>query len=379
VTGTATRPVAEIVTTQAALEALADEWADLVARSPHATPFQAHAWITAWARAYCPVGRMRVVVVRDEGRLVAAAPLHLVRRGPWRVLSPLGAELSDCTDVLVADEPGAAGARDTLTAAVLALPGWRLVDLPEVRPDAGALAWAAQWPGRVVRSTGSMCLELPALPVDELIARLNRKGRARMRNHLRRTDATRLITRIVEPADVADGVDRMLRLHEEQWRDRGVTPEHLRPRFRAFLREAAARMAADGQAVLVAHALGDRVEAAELLVMGRDFLGSYLSGVSPDLRRRIDVSSFLVRADLNIALERGLPRFSLMRGVEPYKLRWLPDQVPNARLLLLRPGLLGGAGLPALVRGRAAVAAYAKERGSWLLTLRTRLARLRRS
>jgi CelD/BcsL family acetyltransferase involved in cellulose biosynthesis len=377
VTGTATRPVAEVVTTQPALEALAKEWAALYERCPRATPFQTHAWISAWARNYCPDGGLRVVLVRGDGQLLAAAPLYLARRGPWRVLAPLGGELSDYTDVLVADGAAAADARDVLTDAVLGLPGWRVVDLPETRADAAALAWAARWPGRVVRSTGSMCLELPARSLDELIARMARKSRARTRNHLRRTDATGLSTRTLDPDDAADAVERLLHLHEEQWRDRGVTPEHVRPRFRAFLRESVPPMVRDGQAVLVEHLLDD-VRALELLVVGPTFLGSYLSGVSPDLRRRIEVSSQLVRTDLQIARERELPCFSLMRGVEHYKRQWLPDEAPNTRLLLLRPGVLGGAGLPALVRGRAALAAYAKERGTWLLSVRSRWARLRR-
>jgi len=293
------------------------------------------------------------------------------------VLAPLGGALSDYTDVLVAEGPRAAEANDALTAAVLSVPGWCVLDLPETRADAAALAWAARWPGRVVRSAGSTCLELPVLPLDQLIARMPRKARGRTRNHLRRTDAIGPATRTVDPDDAAGAVDRLLCLHEEQWRDRGGTPEHVRPRFRVFLREAVARMAADGQAVLVEHVLDD-VRAVELLLVGPTFLGSYLSGVSPGLRRRLEVSSLLIRADLRIACERGLPRFSLMRGAEPYKLAWQPDEAPNARLLLVRPGLLGGAGLPALVRGRAALAAYAKERGTWLLTLRSRWARWRR-
>jgi hypothetical protein len=42
---------AQVLLDLGSLEALADEWAELYAACPTATPFQSHAWVTAWARA----------------------------------------------------------------------------------------------------------------------------------------------------------------------------------------------------------------------------------------------------------------------------------------------------------------------------------------
>ena len=51
-------------------------------------------------------------------------------------------------------------------------------------------------------------------------------------------------------------------------------------------------------------------------------MGAYLYGFHPELRRRIDVAQLLLRDDLEVAADRGVPTLSLLRGDEPYKRRW---------------------------------------------------------
>ena len=359
----------EVVTDQARFDELAHEWDRLYAQCPAATPFQTHAWTAAWARAYCPPGRLRVVVVRAGGQMVAAAPLQLVRRGPWPVLVPLGGQITDFTDLLLGEPSGAAAA--ALTRALLGLPGWRLVDLPQLRPDAVALAWSHTWPGRVTRLAGAVSLELPARPLPELIAQLPKRTAGVIRRKLKKIDAAGVRASTVAPAAVPGAVADMLRLHEEQWRGRGITPEHLTPRFATHLTEAISRMVARGQAMVVTYDLDGELVVVQLELVGTRFLGYYLAGISPRLRERIDTATLLVRNDIRLTLDAGLPRYSMMRGEEEYKLRWRPERVEHTRAVLSRPGLLGGAGLPALTAARAAVVARAK-RSARVRTLRAR-------
>ncbi|HET6392805.1 MAG TPA: hypothetical protein VFG13_08300, partial [Blastococcus sp.] len=141
---------AAVLTGHAAFEDLAEAWDDLWSRSPSATPFQAHAWVSAWAGAYVAAGDLVVVTVRDGDVLVAGAALHRVRRGCVRLLAPLGGEISDHTDVLV--DPAVPDAGLRLVEALLTVPGWHVVDLPEVLPGAAAEQWVEHWPGAVRRA-----------------------------------------------------------------------------------------------------------------------------------------------------------------------------------------------------------------------------------
>src|SRR5262249_3083409 len=150
------------------LAELRDEWNDLFRRCATATPFQSYAWLESWWRTYGVPGRLRVALVRRDGRLVAAAALIRNRRWGCPVLTPVGSALPEFCDVLVDD--GAPGGGPLLVDALLDERDWRLVDFAETRPGAAAgRALLATWPGRQVEVPASLCLELPARPIEDLV------------------------------------------------------------------------------------------------------------------------------------------------------------------------------------------------------------------
>jgi CelD/BcsL family acetyltransferase involved in cellulose biosynthesis len=354
-----------------AFDALAGAWDDLWARSPSATPFQTHAWCSAWARAYVPDGRLAVVLVRDGDVLVAAAALHRVRRGAVRGLAPLGGELSDHTDVLLDPAVPDAGAR--LARALLQVPGWRVLDLPEVLPGAAAQDWSRAWPGRTRRTAASVNLQLPAGPVAEVLGRVPSRTASTLRRKLRKIDQQAVTCTELAPAEVPGAVPELVRLHEAQWSGRRGNPEHLTARFRDFLSAALPAMVERGQAVVVGYRLDGELVAAEVDLVGHDQLAYYLAGIAPALRERIDTAVLLVRSALDRATRLGKAEYSFLRGEEDYKFRWRPDEVVATRIVLARPGALGSAGYFPLTTLRAAVLGLARR------TLRGRAYELARS
>ncbi|MFJ5916835.1 GNAT family N-acetyltransferase [Streptomyces ardesiacus] len=326
----------ELVTDEAVFAGLAPEWGRLYGRCAAATPFQSHAWLHSWWRSYGPPGRLRVVLARDGRELVAAAPLMLVRR-PVPALVPLGGAISDYGDLLLDDGRGP-DAATALAAGLAAAARTALVDLREVRPGAAAERVYACWRGPRRRLADSLCLELPALPLDELVARLpSAKARQRVRAQLRRLDALGVKSRPVLPDEVDTAVWRLLELHRLQWRGRQVTGEHLRPRFREHLVRAAGPMVRSGDAVVTEFRMDDEVVAVDMTLLSRGLAGGYLYGAHPLLReRKADVAVMLLDACAGYARAPGRSTLSLLRGDEPYKHRWRPNPVPNQRLLLAR-------------------------------------------
>jgi hypothetical protein len=61
---------------------------------------------------------------------------------------------------------------------------------------------------------------------------------------------------------------------------------------------------------------------------------------------------------------------SMLRGSEPYKMRWRPTEVPNRQILLGRPGSVRAIGYLAAVRARIAALRWAKRRAPWLRAVR---------
>ncbi|WP_448625843.1 GNAT family N-acetyltransferase [Geodermatophilus sp. URMC 64] len=371
---------AEVIRDGDGFTALAAEWDALYRAAPRATPFQAHAWLDAWWRAYGGRRPLRVAVVRDgEGRLVAAAPLHLRRRGPVRVLAPLGGAISDFTDVLVAEDlltpeqvPGVVAA---LRTALEAAGGWDVVDLPEARPGAAAELLLDGWHGPRWSLPASTCMEVHAGSFEELLAQFPSKRASEVRRRLRRADALGIEMVDVPPEEVAEGVAEMIRLHAEQWEGRGVNPEHLRPRFAQHLTEALGRMIRDGQAVLSRFRLDGEVVGVKLALVGHDMTGGYLVGVRPAVYKKMDFFPFLLRDDLRITARAGLSVLSMLRGREEHKDRWKPVPRVSRRLVLGRTAAAYPYAAAVLLRARAV--GVAKRRAPWVRSLPQRIAAVR--
>lgn len=333
----------------AGFAALGPQWDALYRRCPSATPFQTHPWLYSWWLSYGRPGRLRLVLVYRADRLIGIAPITLTYR-PLPVLAPLGGGISDHLDILL--DPGCA---DTAAAALARglrrTAGTAVVDLREVRPGGAAERLYAHWRGPRRQVADSVCLELPGVPVDDLLARLPGPRAQRTRAKLRRLDALGIEHRRVPQEEVPAAVTTLLRLHGLQWQGRGVTPEHLRPRFAEHLSRAVTAMVRSGNARLTEYRLDGEVLAADVLLLSAELAGGYLYGAHPALRAKADITAMLVRHDARQAAESGRRVLSMLRGCEPHKQHWRPRSVTNRRLLLARPGL----GVALWLRAAAAV------------------------
>jgi hypothetical protein len=325
----------ELVTDDTAFTPLAPAWGRLYRRCAAATPFQSHAWLHSWWLSYGRRGRLRLVLVRHAGELVAAAPLMAVRR-PLPALVPLGGAISDYADVLLDGEHGD-GAVAALTGHLTAAARTALIDFREVRPGAAVERIYDRWSGPRRRVGDSVCLELPALPMEELVARLSAKAQQRVRAKQRKLHALGVRRRVVGPDEVDTALGRLLDLHRLQWQGRKVTGEHLRPRFGEHLVRSVGPMVRSGDAVVTEFRLDDDVVAVDLTLKSPRLAGGYLYGAHPRLReRKADVAVMLLDACAEHTRAGGHGTLSLLRGDEPYKRHWRPEPVLNQRLLLAR-------------------------------------------
>ena len=367
----------QVVRDAEAFDALAADWDDLVDRCAAATPFQSHAWLSSWWRSYGRPGRLRVVTVRQDGRLVAAAPLML-RRLPTPRYVAVGEGLSDFLDVLLDDaqaEQTAPVLARALTRGLRLNRPWAVLDLRELRSGGAAHRLAAHWPGAVRLLPDSLCQYLPGVPMDEVLDRLPGRTAQRNRAKLRKLEAAGVESRDLPAAEVPRAVGELLALHERQWRGRGVTPEHLRPRFADHLTRAVTRMVAADRAVVRQYRLDGELIACDLTLQSPDLSALYVYGVHPEVRDRLDVAGMLFRECLAHANRTGRGEVSLLRGDEPYKQRWRPEQARSERLVL--GGGPGVAVLAAAVRLRSAGVDALRDRMPWLVDARRRLREFR--
>ncbi|MFD4408318.1 GNAT family N-acetyltransferase [Streptomyces sp. NPDC058476] len=326
----------EVCTDERAFAELAGEWGRLHRSCRSATPFQSHAWLHSWWLSYGTPGGLRLVLVRGGGELLAAAPLMRVRR-PWPALVPIGGAISDFNDVLL-DDTAAAEVATALADALAELARTALIDFREVRPGGAVERVYLCWRGPRHRVADSECLELPVLPMDQLIGRLPSARAQRIRNKINKLTRLGVESRVVRDDETEGALRRLLELHMLQWQGRKVTSEHVRPRFLEHLVRSVRPMVRSGEAAVREFVLDGAVVAVDLTLLSKSLAGLYLYGVDPQLReRKADVATMLLRASTEDLVAGDRSRvLSLLRGNEPYKHRWGPEVIVNQRLLLAR-------------------------------------------
>jgi CelD/BcsL family acetyltransferase involved in cellulose biosynthesis len=319
-----------------AFATLEQEWNELYHDSPLVTPFQSWAWLYSWWQSYGKRYELQLILVRSgDGLLIGILPLMLERRRGFRRLLFVGTGASDYLDVLAREgreaEVAEAGAR-----ALGQIGAWQVADLHQLRPASAAWGISEQWNGPKVRVWQDSCPVIDAKPWDELLMSLKRKMRYDVRRALRRAQTDGVRCEQATPDNAEQAVLRWIALHREGWRGRTIDPSHLTQEFELHLEAAARRMIASGLGGVYEFRRAGEVIASHLLIFGPDFVGEYLWGATQEALERYQVSSLNIHNGINVALERNCARLDLLRGEEPYKVRWASEVVASHRAILGR-------------------------------------------
>ncbi|WP_394841307.1 GNAT family N-acetyltransferase [Pendulispora brunnea] len=301
----------------ARLHALETEWDDLWARSPEATVFQRPQWLLPWC-THLLQGRLRVVAIRRGARLIGTAPFFVWNDGGRRVLSLLGAGVSDYADMLVDPEERDAVMRalgDWLDTAG----GWDRGLWSEL-PSGSPLLELTRGRG-VTADEQDVCPGLELTGHHSLRDALSsrkwasiRLARSRAERHggVHFTEATAgtfgaLFSRLVE-------------LHTARWREHGggMLAD---PRVRAFHLDAGPRLMAQGALTLSGVHIGGTLAGVLYTFHDRRASRCYLSGFDAALGDASPGTLAFAHA-LECAIARGDACLDFLRGGESYKYSW---------------------------------------------------------
>jgi CelD/BcsL family acetyltransferase involved in cellulose biosynthesis len=302
------------------LEALEDEWGRLCDGGPATTPFQRPEWLIPWWR-HLGRGELHTVCVRRSGRLVALAPMF--REG--ECLRLLGTGVSDYLDLLVED--GAAEQADpALCAAFEADEAWSCCAFDDLRCESVALRLPA--PAGVADEVriGVPCLVLPLQADDRGRVALPKKARRNIRLYFNR--ARRLGPVAFEAVDDASALEEVFSLHAARWRSRGEDGVLNDGAVRAFHREAARRIQARRELLVLRLRVGGRLVAILYGMRDRRAAYWYLTGFDPGMAD-MSPGTLLIARGAELALEGGLAEVDMLRGDEPYKYHWGARQRSN--------------------------------------------------
>ena len=361
------------------------QWDDLAARNPWATPFSHWAFHRAWWDAYGATAHEQTLVVFDPANPDgAASPVAIVplmhrhevealdasthttmRHAQGGLLTPVaptakavffGASYhADYATILAApaDLPAVADAIVAYLAGEAPDPAdgsdagpWDVVDLrrlPCGDPTAQQLVAAFQraapscrWTVTVEREDVCPVLTLPEdVDFDGYLATLDKKERHEIRRKVRRAESAgdvRLTTSTAPLADLDDFID----LHQKRWAADGLFPatpggDCSRRFFRSLFRY----FGADGPLKLTRMTVGDRLVASGIHLDDGHRIAYYNAGVDPDASD-LSPGVVMVARYVQQAIEAGRRELDFLRGNEPYKYAWGAVDQPIARILVSR-------------------------------------------
>lgn len=329
--------VVEVVREAEGLESLREEWQDLLAGCPTATPFQSYEWIGTWWKHFAnarPGRRLFVLAARDEkGRLIGIAPLML---SPWyglpvRRLSFLGEGVSDYHDFLARE-----GCEEQVCQAVYRYlagdPHWQVGDLNQLR-EGGLLANIPPAKESQIRYADNPQEACPYLsyprasdPEATWSTLLNSFGK-KMRYNVGYYDRAlrRAYDVKIEPAsdreEVEEGLSALFELHQRRWNERWLPGVFGSRRVQGFHRDVACALLEKDWLRLHTLKLDGEIEAVlYCMAMGRRTC-YYQAGFEPSLAR-LSLGTVLTAHAIRSSIGEGREEFDFLRGDEPYKERW---------------------------------------------------------
>jgi CelD/BcsL family acetyltransferase involved in cellulose biosynthesis len=301
-------------------DGIAAAWERLHAQSPLATPFMSAGWARAWWAAWEDAAEPFTVVVRDGDEVVGLAPLVRRRRGPLRVLEPVGMDPGDYWDALSA----AGREREVADAVAAALreqrgawDAWILRCAPPASPVPGAL-------------DALPALRRPPIPAphialpedfDAYLKGLSSSHRQNLRKHLRRLDDGEVeLDEITDPARLPEVVERWQGFRRAQWEAQGkdINPEHVSPRFAAFMLACLRELLPAGAALVWEFRVDERVVGTYVNFADADAFYWYLGGFDPAVVK-LGLGKIAIGHGIRTSIAAGRARYDFGRGAEPYK------------------------------------------------------------
>lgn len=318
---------------------LEPRWRELVHDSPTATPFQTWEWQSTWMRYFGRRARPHLVTVKQGDDLVGMMPL-LQTQGAWKSMRAIGTGSSDYLHP-IARKGYEASVTEAVQEHLATIKGPDLIDLHQIREDK-PLSSTSDY----VRIEQARCLVL-SLPetYDKYLATLGKS----LRYDVKRLDKDlfktgRAVIEQVSEDGIDEGMDRLFETHRKRWRKRGL-PGAFLGRAEAFHKEWAHLAARKGYLWLsLLRVDGETIGAIYAMTLGSACY-YYQAGFDP-AKGSISPGTLLVAHSIRRAIEEGKTTFDFLRGDEPYKMRWKPQQVlANLRLMRAVTPVAGRAGL----------------------------------
>jgi CelD/BcsL family acetyltransferase involved in cellulose biosynthesis len=305
----------------------------LVDLRPETGVFLSRPWLSGYFDDRPPGVDYGILILRDDRALRAGVPLAVRETLTHARVGILGGGMrSDRVDLLAA--------RGFESAAADALLGWLhetfgsrgfVLELRDV--CSSSPIWGAIHRSGALRSQGLAMqpreiYPLPYLPLDGMAHGPEQSPCATqlrsVEKHRRWLDRRGVgsVERLVDPADVMEAFDCLVRLLNARWQGRGERSALDDPRAVRFHRHVLPRLLAAGRLRMLRMTAGDRTVAVFYGIAAGTWWGYYLAGYDREWAGRIHLGQVNLGAAIAEATDEGATEFDFLKGAERVKYTW---------------------------------------------------------
>jgi CelD/BcsL family acetyltransferase involved in cellulose biosynthesis len=307
--------VAERITTLEDLDRVRADWHALWRRSPAVTVFQSPDWLIPWWRHFAP-GELISIALWEGEDLVGLSPLY-AEEGSRRVL-PLGISLSDCLDILVAENGHSA--RRALETHIARIPGCTEICFPDIAPNASVLSFTLT-DFAMDKSAAQACPELPLGPAGNPLENVPAHQRQNLRTAENRARRRGCVTNDVAAEDLREFIPALMQLHSARQHHLGRDGLGRDARVLPFFIEALTALAREGVVRAYSIACEGCLIGGYLGFLHRGRASYYFGGFDPQFAFE-SPGTILIGHAMRSAAAEGAHIFDFLRGAEPYKYAW---------------------------------------------------------
>ena len=365
----------ERITDEAALDAIRDDWNELLRSSRADCLFLTWEWAATWWKYLGAPGRLIVLAVRDGGELIALAPFllrpsRLLKKQPFPVLEFLGSGFagSDYLDVIVrqgyeADAVDAL-ARECSSYRRMRRSSFKWSNVLRTSSLAAVIASRLEAGGcSLDEIQTNIC---PYIPLEghsweSYLASLGAEHRSdfkRKRNRLNRDFDVRFEA-AQSAEECAESIDLLIEQHNLRWRHRGGSDAFHTPELVAFHRELCQVALGKGWLRLYVLSLNGKPAASlyGFLYGGKFYF--YQSGFDIAYEK-YSVGMITMGLAIQSAIGEGAREYDLLHGDETYKSHWSRHHRELSRLEMYPAGIRGFIYRSSIALARAAQTAVRK-------------------
>jgi len=345
--------VVEEINDVGGFQSLGEIWNTLLPQSPDNHIFLTWEWLFIWWKYHGAGKKLRIVLVKDNGRVIAIVPLmqSKVRKGIFRfdLLENFGAQNCDTSGVILAEKSQeCVDSLLTYFAKVVRDSGViiRMWHIPENSSFISILRHRQPSFSRSFRLTErpvSSCPYIDLSATGEEHSRIyHASSHKTLQKHLRRLEKEHIVAfrKYSGDTDLRVEMEALFKLHKKRWRQKGITSKFVRTVEQDFYYDVSKYFWQNGWLNLsFIDVDGEPVSA----VWGFNYAETYYdmtSSFDTDYAA-YSIGIIHVMRRIEDCIRNGLTKFDFLKGDEPFKFRWAHHTVNNVQITMTKGGLTG--------------------------------------